>query len=80
LKDYFSPSSASDFRNCSFRFAMKEQPEPPAITANVTANDHSKYKDKIRGSGHGTSIGASAGVPDLGTQADARLARKGGTR
>jgi hypothetical protein len=64
LKDYFSPSSASDFRNCSARFrsqenfpnfgkgigegirgfksAMKEQPEPPAITANVTANDHNK--------------------------------------
>jgi hypothetical protein len=62
LKDYFSPSSASDFRNCSARFAMKEQPEPSAITANVTANDHNKYKykDKIRGSGHGTSIGASA--------------------
>jgi sec-independent protein translocase protein TatA len=25
-----------------FKSAMKEQPEPPAITANVTANDHNK--------------------------------------
>jgi len=25
-----------------FKSAMKEQAEPPAITANVTANDHNK--------------------------------------